>query len=86
MWKVKFTKKADKDFAGLSPDVRKRIDKAIYSKLLVEPDNFLISLVGDMSGLYKFRVGDFRLLCSKEENYLIINVIKIAHRSEAYKH
>lgn len=75
MWKIRFTKRADKDFANLGQDIRKRIDKAIYSKLLVEPDSFLIPLVGDMIGLYKFRVGNYRLLCTKEEEIVTINVI-----------
>jgi len=79
MWQVQFTKRADKDFEKLTPEIRKRIDKAIEEKLLTNPDKYLIGLVGELSDLYKFRVGDYRLLCSKDKHNLLIHVIKVAH-------
>lgn len=84
MWKVEFTKKADKDFKKLTPEVRKRINKAILEKLLVAPEKHLIPLMGELSGFYKFRVGDYRLLCAIEGIRLIISVVRIAHRREVY--
>lgn len=84
MWQVEFTKKADKDFSKLTPEARKRIDKAIEEKLLVNPEKHLIPLADDMSGFYKFRVGDYRLLCSRDGIRLIITVIRIGHRREIY--
>ncbi|NBV06434.1 MAG: type II toxin-antitoxin system RelE/ParE family toxin [Proteobacteria bacterium] len=84
MWQVQFTKRADKDFSKLTPEIRKRIDKAIEEKLLTNPDKYLVGLVGELSDLYKFRVGDYRLLCSKDGQRLIIHVVKVAHRKEVY--
>jgi mRNA-degrading endonuclease RelE of RelBE toxin-antitoxin system len=40
MWQVQFTKRADKDFEKLTPEIRKRIDKAIEEKLLTNPDKY----------------------------------------------
>ena len=84
MWQLEFTKKAEKEFAKLTPEIRKRIDKAILEKLLIAPDQHLIPLVGELSGFYKFRVGDHRLLCHKEGTRLVITVVKVAHRREVY--
>jgi len=84
MWKVEFTKKADKDFSKLTPEARKRIDKAIEEKLLINPDKHLIPLVGELNGFYKFRVGTYRLLCQKSGNVFIITVVRIGHRREIY--
>lgn len=84
MWTISFTDKAEKDFSKLAPEIRKRIDKAIEEKLLVNPDRYLIGLIGELSDLYKFRVGDYRLLCTKENKKLLVTVIKIGHRSEVY--
>lgn len=83
-WKVEFTTQADRDFAKLTPEARRRIDKVILGKLLVNPDLYLIPLVGDLDGLYKFRVGDYRLICAKEGRRLVITIIKIGHRREVY--
>jgi mRNA interferase RelE/StbE len=84
MWQVQFTKRADKNFEKLTPEIRKRIDKAIEAKLLTNPDKYLVGLAGELSDLYKFRVGDYRLLRSKDDQRLIIHVIKVAHRKEVY--
>jgi mRNA interferase RelE/StbE len=84
MWKVEFTQRADKEFSKLTPEIQKRIDKTILEKLLVDPERFLIPLHGDLAGLYKFRVGDYRLLCDKKEKRLIIDVIRVGHRREVY--
>ncbi|MBP7709941.1 MAG: type II toxin-antitoxin system RelE/ParE family toxin [Rickettsiales bacterium] len=84
MWQIEFTKRADKDFSKLTPEIRKRIDKAIEEKLLIKPDQYLIPLTGELSEFYKFRVGDYRLLCNKDGKRLVITLIKIAHRREVY--
>ena len=45
MWQIEFTKGADKDFSKLTPEFRKRIDKAIEEKLLSDPETHLKALV-----------------------------------------
>jgi mRNA interferase RelE/StbE len=85
MWKIEWKKSAKKEFITLDKTARSVIEKAIDTKLLTNPDVYLIPLVGDLTGLYKFRVGDYRLLCLKEENVLIITVVKVKHRREVYE-
>ncbi len=65
-WKVEFTKSATKQAQKLDQAIQIRIKKAIDEKLKINPDRYLIGLIGELSDLYKFRVGDYRLLCSKE--------------------
>ena len=62
MYKIIFEKKARKQFFKLNREVQERITKAIDEKLAVNPEAYLICLVSDKSGLYKFRVGDYRIL------------------------
>ncbi len=83
-WKIEFTKAATKQVQRLDHSVQIRIKKAIEEKLKVNPDLYLIGLLGELSDLYKFRVGDYRLLCSKDGKKLIIHVIAVGHRSEVY--
>jgi mRNA interferase RelE/StbE len=83
-WKIEFTKQATKQIHSLEKEVQDRIENAIKNKLLTNPDKYLIGLVGELSDLYKFRVGDYRLLCSKDGHNLLIHVIKVAHRREVY--
>jgi mRNA interferase RelE/StbE len=83
-WTLEFTKQAEKQFQSLDKHTQSKIKKAISEKLLTNPNIYLKSLLGDKSGLYKFRVGDYRLLCFKERSELVIMVVKVRHRKDVY--
>jgi mRNA interferase RelE/StbE len=83
-WIVEFTKEATRQALSLDVSIQKRIRDAIDTKLAVNPDFYLKPLVGDKAGFYKFRVGDYRLLCSKDGKRLVVTVVKLAHRREVY--
>jgi mRNA interferase RelE/StbE len=83
-WKIIFTKRAEKDLKSLSPEVRKTIAKAINTRLLPNPDSALLPLKGKLKGIYKFRVGTYRILCERRSKTLVIVVVKIGHRKEIY--
>ena len=85
MYKIVFEKRAQKQFYKLSREVQERLTKAIDEKLAINPKAHLIRLVGDKSGLYKFRVGDYRLLCFEDEDKLVVLVVKVKHRREVYR-
>ena len=42
-------------------------------------------LTADRSGEWRYRVGDYRILCTIEDDLLIIEVFSIGHRSTVYK-
>lgn len=79
-----FSKKAVKELGKLDHSVQKRIDFAIKKKLAKNPLDHLIPLTGSLKKLYKFRVGDYRLICKKEDGILLILVVTIKHRKEVY--
>ncbi len=84
-WKIIFTKRAEKDFKSLSQEVKKIITKAINAKLLPDPNLALIPLTGKLKGIYKFRVGNYRILCEKRSEALVIVVVKVGDRKEVYE-
>ena len=84
-WKIIFTKRAEKDLKSLSKEVIRIIDKAINTKLLPDPNLALIPLAGKLKGVYKFRVGNYRILCEKRSKTLVIIVVKVGHRKEVYE-
>ena len=85
MWDIFFTKKAQKQINALDKTIQSKFKKVIAEKLKTNPALYLEPLLGDMAGYYKFRIGDYRLICEKEEQKLIIIVIEIGHRKEIYK-
>lgn len=85
MYTVVFGKKAKKQFYNLDRSSQKRITKAIDEKLVPNPKKHLLPLTGDFSGLYKFRVGEYRLLCIRNDDQLRVLVVKVKHRKDVYK-
>ncbi len=83
-WQIIFTKKAQKQINGLDKPAQSRIKKLIIEKLMVNPALYLEPLTGDFTGYYKFRVGDYRLICVKEDDKLTVIVIEMGHRREVY--
>ncbi|MFB2919019.1 type II toxin-antitoxin system RelE family toxin [Aerosakkonema funiforme] len=43
------------------------------------------ALKGDLAGLYRYRIGDYRVIYSIEDEVVRVFVVAIAHRSEAYE-
>ena len=41
-------------------------------------------LTANWAGLWRYRVGDHRVICQLEDDRLLVLVVRIAHRSEAY--
>jgi mRNA interferase RelE/StbE len=83
-WQIIFTKKAQKQINDLDKPAQSRIKKSIIEKLMVNPALYLEPLTGDFTGYYKFRVGDYRLICAKENDKLTVIVIEMGHRKEIY--
>jgi mRNA interferase RelE/StbE len=68
----------------------KRIDKTRARKLLTKLEEALGKnqnagelLKGEFHGLFKFRVGDYRVIYAKTNEGVL--VLRIAHRKEAYR-
>jgi mRNA interferase RelE/StbE len=39
----------------------------------------------NLAGLWRYRVGDYRLICRLEENRLVVLVLQVGHRREVYE-
>jgi mRNA interferase RelE/StbE len=83
MYKVAFDKEAEKEFLKL--DIKAQ--KLIASKIIdLQNGNFSNDkhLQGKHKGKFKKRAGNYRIIYLKEDNFLVITVVRVAHRKEAY--
>lgn len=83
MYKVAFEKRAEKEFLKLDPNAQ----KLIASKILeLQKGNFAgdKALKGKHRGKYRKRTGAYRIIYLRENNLLLITLIRIAHRREVY--
>ncbi len=86
MWEVKYSRQAEKQLHKLDKSVRGSIEQFIDRlPSYPNPRDIGKALTGQYSGLWRYSVGDYRLICSIHDNVLIIEVVKIGHRSKVYK-
>jgi mRNA interferase RelE/StbE len=71
----------------IDPQERKRIRDFLDGKVaeLDDPRSLGKPLSGSFSGLWRYRVGDYRVIASIEDCCLRILVVKIGHRKEVYR-
>jgi mRNA interferase RelE/StbE len=84
-YKIIFSQAADKSFAKLDKSVKRRIFTFLEERVKPNPDLLKQALQGSKRGLWKYRVGDYRIICDIKKHQLIVLVIDIGHRSEVYK-
>ncbi|WGS85837.1 type II toxin-antitoxin system RelE/ParE family toxin [Methylomonas sp. UP202] len=86
-WTVKLSDDAKRDFSKLDKPIQKRIVTFLQERIQ-SADNPRTSgkaLQGNLSGLWRYRVGDYRLLCQIQDDELVVLVIEIGHRREVYR-
>jgi mRNA interferase RelE/StbE len=85
-WRVEFTPAAAKQLRKLDRQNAGRI--AAYLQEVVfncsHPRERGKGLTANRSGLWRYRVGDYRVICEMEEDRLLVLVVRVAHRSQAY--
>ena len=84
-WKVELTDTAAKQLARLDKTQAQRITK--YLRLLMQledPRDAGKALTGNWRTYWRYRVGDYRVVCEIRDNELVIVAVLIGHRSEVY--
>ena len=83
MYKVAFEKRAEKEFLKLDSIAQ----NLVASKILeLQKGNFAgdKALKGKHRDKYRKRAGDYRIIYLRENNLLLITLIRIAHRRGVY--
>lgn len=87
MWKLEFSKKAIKQLSKLDTQDQK-ITMAWLSKNIdgcSNPRSRGRALKANLSGLWRYRIGDYRVLCDIQDERLVVFAVEVAHRREVYK-
>ena len=90
IYEVKFTESAEKDLKKLSKTnkaIAKLIKKWILENLIgtQNPKQRGKALIGNLKGLWRYRVGSYRIVAERKDDVLLILIIEISDRKETYK-
>ena len=84
-WSVELTKPAEKTLRKIDPQTSRRLRKALAAiETLEDPRMRGKALTGSLAGLWRYRVGDYRIVCDLVDDRLVVLVIDIDHRSSVY--
>lgn len=81
---VETTPRFDKEFKKLD-HYTKRMIKAWIEKNLTDPRQHGKGLTANRSGQWRYRIGDYRLICEIEDRRLVILALSVGHRSDIYQ-
>jgi mRNA interferase RelE/StbE len=87
-WSIKFDRKAEQDLDKLDPQVARRINRFLFERVahLDDPRSIGDALKGsELGDLWKYRVGDYRIIASIGDKLVCILVVRVGNRREVYR-
>jgi mRNA interferase RelE/StbE len=86
-WKIEWDDRARKELRKLDSSVQKEILSYLRLRIMESnnPRVFGQSLFGNKAGLWRYRVGNYRIVCKIEDEILVVFVIGVGHRKEIYE-
>jgi len=87
-WKVELDPAAEREIGRLDPQTTRRILVFLHTRIaqLDDPRSIGEALLGSKLGdFWKYRVGDYRVITSIEDDALRVLVVRLGHRREVYR-
>lgn len=87
-WRIELTPTAHKGLKDLDRAVAGRILKFLHERLapMEDPRSLGDALKGsELGDFWRYRVGDYRIICAIEDRRLLILVVRIGNRREIYR-
>jgi mRNA interferase RelE/StbE len=87
-WQIEFDESAKKELAKLDRQVARRLVEFLKNRVLNQRDPRSVgqALRGSTLGeFWKYRVGDFRIIASIQDDRMIVLVLRVGNRSDIYR-
>jgi mRNA interferase RelE/StbE len=86
VWEIVLTRPSEKVYDKAPGDIRGRLDEC-FEALEHNPlhGNNIKALTGNLKGLYRYRVGDWRIIYRLSMKQKVVDIIAILSRGNAYR-
>lgn len=86
-YKVKLSAKVQKQLRKLDKGIAALIVRYLYKNIdnTENPREKGKALVGNHAGQWRYRVGDYRVICEIIDDELVVMAVTLGHRREIYK-
>jgi mRNA interferase RelE/StbE len=85
-WVYRFDARALKELKKLGTQAQRDLISYLDDRVLGEgnPRKLGTPLKGNLTGLWRYRVGDYRILCQIKDSELLILVVAVGNRKDIY--
>ena len=85
-WTVEVSDYAEKQLRKLDKPIQKRLLDWLEDRIegCKNPRHFGEPLRGEMAGLWRYRIGDYRVICEIQDKQIVVLALAIGHRREIY--
>ena len=86
-WKVEVSDVAERQLRKLDRPIQVRILDWLEERIqgCKNPRHFGEPLKGDHAGFWRYRIGDYRVLCDIQDERVVVLVLTVGHRRQIYK-
>lgn len=86
-WRVEFDDAAAKELRNLDRQAQSDILRYFRERIATDEDprRFGKPLSGELAGLWRYRMRDYRMICNIEGEKLIVLIVRVSHRKDVYE-
>jgi mRNA interferase RelE/StbE len=87
IWTIEIARTAEKQIKKLDRQAQESIVRFLRDRLQpsANPRQWGKPLQGDKGGLWRYRVGDYRLVCAIQDERITVLVLRVGHRKNVYR-
>jgi mRNA interferase RelE/StbE len=87
VWTVEVAPTAERQLRKLDRQASKRILDWLDDRIegCKNPRHFGEALKGGSAGLWRYRIGDYRVICDIQDGRLVVLALAVGHRREVYR-
>jgi mRNA interferase RelE/StbE len=84
-WTIEWSDSAKKQLRKLDRQVARQIADYLDTKAAPQPRAVGKALTAQFASLWRYRVGDHRIIVSIQDEKLVVLVVRVGHRREVYR-
>ena len=86
VWRVEFDRRAAKELRKLGANAYRIVLSYLRNEIATagDPRRFGKPLGADKKGLWRYRIGDYRMLARIEDGSFVVLIVRVGHRSYVY--
>ncbi|MBL4653784.1 MAG: type II toxin-antitoxin system RelE/ParE family toxin [Flavobacteriales bacterium] len=86
MWTIQWDDRAVKELRNIDKQSQLEILQYLEKRIMTDDDprRFGKPLIGNKKGFWRYRVGNYRIICSIEDNIFNVLVVAVGHRKAIY--